>query len=135
MTGLVVALDVRTAEEAVRFVEEVGVPNVGILLDTYHMNIEEADLADAIHAAGEHLSLFHGADSNRQAVGRGHTDFLGVMRALKEIGYNGSIIVECTASGPDPFTPAKSSGWRDKVAGYVAESISLLRELEAGAQR
>ncbi len=118
-----------TSEEAVRFVEEVEAPNVGLLLDAYHMNIEEADLASAIRAAGEHLFLFHAADSNRQAVGRGHTDFQSAMRALKDIGYDRSIIVECTASGPDPFTPVKGQGWRDEVANYVAESISLLREL------
>jgi len=122
-----------TSEEAVRFVEEVGAPNVGILLDAYHMNIEEADLGSAIRSAGEHLFLFHAADSNRQAVGRGHTDFAGVMRALKDIGYDGTIVIECTASGPDPFTPVKGPGWRDEVADYVAESISLLRELEAVA--
>lgn len=122
-----------TAEEAVRFVEEVGAPNVGLLLDAYHMNIEETDLGSAIRTAGEHLFLFHAADSNRQAVGRGHTDFLGVMRALKDIQYNGSIIIECTASGPDPFTPAKGSGWRDEVANSVAQSIRLLRELEVAA--
>jgi sugar phosphate isomerase/epimerase len=119
-----------TAEEAVRFVEEVGASNVGLLLDAYHMNIEEADLGNVIRAAGGHLALFHAADSNRQAVGRGHTDFRGVMRALKDIGYDGSIIIECTASGPDPFTPVKAPGWREEVAGYVAESIKQLRELE-----
>jgi len=119
-----------TAEEAVHFVEEVGMPNVGILLDAYHMNIEEAHLGSAIRTAGEYLALFHAADSNRQAVGRGHTDFLGVMRALKDIGYDGSIIVECTASGPDPFTPVKGQGWREEVGRYVEESIRLLRQYE-----
>ncbi len=123
-----------TAEEAVRFVEEVGAPNVGLLLDAYHMNIEEAHLGDAIRTAGEHLFLFHAADSNRQAVGRGHTDFLDVMRALKAIQYNGAIIIECTASGPDPFTPVKGPGWREEVAGYATESISLLCELEVSAR-
>jgi D-psicose/D-tagatose/L-ribulose 3-epimerase len=122
-----------TAEEAVRFVEEVGAPDVGLLLDAYHMNIEEADLGDAIRAAGEHLFLFHAADSNRQAVGRGHTDFLGVMRALKDVGYDGSIIVECTASGPDPFTPVKGQGWREEVERYIEESIRLLRRYEVMA--
>jgi len=119
------------SEEAVRFVEEVGAPNLGLLLDAYHMNIEEADLGRAICTAGEHLILFHAADSNRQAVGRGHTAFLGVMRALKDIEYDDTIIVECIASGPDPFTPVKGPGWRDEVANYVVESISLLRGLEA----
>ena len=119
-----------TAEEAIRFVEEVGAPNVGLLLDAYHMNIEEADLGNAIRAAGGHLALFHAADSNRQAVGRGHTDFFNVMQALKSIGYGGSIIVECTASGTDPFTPVKGQGWRDEVGRYVEESIRLLRHYE-----
>jgi sugar phosphate isomerase/epimerase len=124
-----------TAEEAVRFVEEVGAPNVGLLLDAYHMNIEEADLGSAIQAAGEHLILFHAADSNRQAVGRGHTDFPDVMRALKDIEYNGSIIIECTASGPDPFTPVKGQGWREEVANYIEESIRLLRQYEEMTRR
>jgi len=124
-----------TAEEAVHFVEEVGAPNVGLLLDTYHMNIEEAGLGNAIRTAGGHLALFHAADSNRQAVGRGHTDFFNVMQALKSIGYDGSIIVECTASGPDPFTPIKGQGWREEVAGYIGESIKLLRHYEEMVRR
>ncbi len=137
--GLQVAMEVlnryeahllNTAWEAVRFVEEVGCSHVGLLLDAYHMNIEEADLRSAILTAGDHLVLFHAADSNRQAVGRGHTDFLGLMRTLKHIGYAGSIIVECTASGPDPFTPVKGEGWRDEVHRYVAESIKILRLYE-----
>ncbi len=137
--GLLVAIEVlnryeahllNTAQEAVRFVEEVSCDSVGILLDAYHMNIEEADLRSAIFTARDHLVLFHAADSNRQAVGRGHTDFLGLMRTLKGIGYDGSIIVECTASGPDPFTPVKGEGWRDEVNRYVAESIKCLKWYE-----
>ena len=119
-----------TATQAIEFVAGVGAPNVGILLDAYHMNIEEADLRSAILTAGERLSLFHAADSNRAGVGRGHTDFLGVMRTLKRIGYDGTIIVECTASGPDPFTPVKGEGWQEEVTRYVAESIKLLRLYE-----
>jgi sugar phosphate isomerase/epimerase len=119
-----------TAQEALRFVNEVGAANVGLLLDAYHMNIEEADLRSAILMAKERLFLFHAADSNRQAVGRGHTDFQGLMRTLHEIGYKGSIILECTASGPDPFTPAKGPGWREEVWAYVAESIKALRLCE-----
>ncbi len=120
-----------TAQVALRFVEEVGCGNVGILLDAYHMNIEEADLRSAIWAARDRLLLFHVADSNRQAIGRGHTDFGGIMHTLHDIGYEGSVVLECTASGPDPFTPAKGPGWREEVWGYVAESIELLRLYEA----
>jgi sugar phosphate isomerase/epimerase len=116
-----------TAAQAVEFVETVGAPNVGILLDAYHMNIEEADPATAILDAGERLFLFHATDSNRQALGRGHTDFLALMRALRRVGYAGDVIIECTASGPDPFTPAKSQGWLGEVRQYAVESLRLLK--------
>lgn len=138
--GLRIALEVlnryeahllNTALEAQRFVSDVGMDNVGLLLDAYHMNIEEADLRSAILAASERLFLFHAADSNRQAVGRGHTDFCGIMHTLHDIGYDGCIVVECTASGPDPFTPVKGIGWRAEVWKYVAESVQSLRLYEA----
>jgi D-psicose/D-tagatose/L-ribulose 3-epimerase len=116
-----------TAVQAAGFVAQVGAANVGILLDAYHMNIEEADPAAAVLEAGDRLFLFHVADSNRQAVGRGHTDFLALMRALRRIGYRGDVIVECTAAGPDPFTPVKGEGWRDEVRRYAAESLRLLQ--------
>jgi sugar phosphate isomerase/epimerase len=118
-----------TAAQAVQFVADASAPNVGILLDAYHMNIEEADPAAAILDAGEHLILFHVADSNRQAVGRGHTDFLALMGALRRVGYAGDIVVECTAAGPDPFTPVKGPGWRDQVRRYAAESLQTLKTL------
>jgi D-psicose/D-tagatose/L-ribulose 3-epimerase len=116
-----------TAAQAIDFVTQVGAPNLGVLLDAYHMNIEEADPATAILDAGEHLFLFHAADSNRQSVGRGHTDFVALTRALWRIEYTGDVIIECTAAGPDPFTPVKGSGWRDEVRRYATESLHLLR--------
>jgi len=116
-----------TAAQAVDFVTQVGAPNVGVLLDAYHMNIEEADPAAAILDAGQRLFLFHAADSNRQAAGRGHTDFLALTRALRRIGYAGDVIIECTAAGPDPFTPVKGEGWQDEVKQYAAESLRLLK--------
>jgi len=121
---------INTADQAVRFVGQVGSPNVGVLLDAYHMNIEEADLRSALHSAREHLYLFHAADSNRQGVGCGHTNFVGIMRTLRDIGYDGSIILECTAPGPDPFTPVKGPAWRQEVWGYVNDSIRVLRLYE-----
>ncbi len=116
-----------TAAQAVEFVEEVGLPNAGILLDAYHMNIEEMDPRTAIWDAGERLFLFHAADSNRQAVGRGHTNFLALTRALRRIGYDGDVIIECTASGPNPFTPVKGASWHDEVRRYATESLRLLK--------
>lgn len=120
-----------TATQALDFVVQVGAPNVGILLDTYHMNIEEADPASAVLDAGERLFLFHIADSNRQAAGRGHTDFVALTRALGRIGYTGDVIVEVTAAGPDPFTPVKGEGWHAEVRRYTIESLQLLKAYTA----
>ncbi len=137
--GLQVAMEVlnryeshllNTAAQAVDFVDRVGLTSVGILLDAYHMNIEEGDPAGAILDAGERLFLFHVADSNRQAIGRGHTGFSALMRALRRVGYSGDIVIECTAAGPDPFTPVKGPGWRKEAQQYAAESLWLLRAFQ-----
>ena len=115
-----------TSSQAVEFVTAVAAAHVGILLDTYHMNIEEADPALAVLEAGDRLFLFHAAGSNRQATGRGHTDFVALMRALHLAEYEGDVIIECTASGPDPFTPVKGPGWRVEVRRYAEESLCFL---------
>jgi D-psicose/D-tagatose/L-ribulose 3-epimerase len=121
-----------TAVEALEFVVEVGsngdIDNLGILLDAYHMNIEEAHPAAAIRHAGEHLLLYHAADSNRQGIGRGHTDFDVQLAALAEIGYGGPIIVECTAPGPDPFTDIKGDDSLDWLETFLRESRAWLME-------
>lgn len=118
-----------TAAEAVRFVQDLlalGVDNVGILMDAYHMNIEEADPAQALRSAGDHLWLCHAADSNRQAIGRGHTDFVSQMATLACVGYAGPIILECTPPGPDPFRSIKGSDSLDWLETYLRESREWL---------
>jgi D-psicose/D-tagatose/L-ribulose 3-epimerase len=104
---------VNTAAQAItltRILERKGsMGAVGILLDAYHMNIEEPNPAGAIRQAGERLWLYHAADSNRQGIGRGHIDFRLQMMALQEIRYDGPVILECTSPGPDPFTPDRES--------------------------
>jgi len=115
-----------TAVEAVEFVGDVGSGSLGILLDAYHMNIEEADPAEAIRCAGDRLWLYHAADSNRQGIGRGHTDFQAQMAALSDAGYVGPIILECTAPGPNPFTPIKDESSLDWLETYLRESRAWL---------
>lgn len=119
---------VNTASQALALLEGIDPGAAGILLDTYHMNIEEASPAGAVRLAGERLLLFHVADSNRAAPGRGHTDWPALLAALREAGYGGDVIVECTASGPDPFTPVKGEGWREELEGYLRESIDFLAQ-------
>jgi D-psicose/D-tagatose/L-ribulose 3-epimerase len=113
---------VNTGRAALALIERVGADNLGVLLDAYHMNIEEAAPAEAIRAVGPRLGLFHVADSNREGVGRGHTDFAALARALDEVGYQGPVIVECTAAGANPFTPVKPGDYQAVLEGYLALS-------------
>jgi sugar phosphate isomerase/epimerase len=83
-----------TAAQTVAAVERVGAANVAVLLDVFHMNIEEVAIGDAIRATGARLGHFHLVDSNRRAAGMGHVDFDQVVAALADIGYDGWLSAE-----------------------------------------
>jgi sugar phosphate isomerase/epimerase len=100
---------------------------VGLLLDAYHMNIEEAFPATALRQAGDRLWLYHAADSNRRGIGRGHIDFKAQFAALDEIGYEGPVVLECTAPLPDPFAAGGEDPLKS-LAIYYRESRQWLLE-------
>lgn len=83
-----------TAKEAVDYVNAVDSKNIGILLDTYHMNIEEFSIGDAIRTAGDKLVGFHVGENNRSVPGRGHLDWDEIFGALKDVDYKGRIVAE-----------------------------------------
>lgn len=120
---------IRSVEEGLALIEAVSAPNLRLLLDAYHMNIEEADPAVALRRGGRHIGLYHAADSNRGAIGDGHTDFAAQIRALDEIGYDGPIIIEPAAPGPDPFNTDKGPGYRDMLGDILARSVRALKTL------
>lgn len=90
------------------FIEANSLENIVLLADLFHMNIEEADLAASIRAAGKHIGHIHYADSNRRAMGFGHTDPAPLVAALKEIGYTGHLSAEIFPL-PDPVAAAKQT--------------------------
>jgi sugar phosphate isomerase/epimerase len=79
-------------------------PECGVCLDAFHLNIEEADIYDAIRLAGDRLFDFHVADNNRFAAGLGQLDWAKIVATLKEIGYDGALTNEFVA--PVDRTPA-----------------------------
>lgn len=83
-----------TAKEAVNYVKAVDSANVGVLLDTYHMNIEEKSFREAILTAGDLLVGFHTGDNNRCIPGKGHIDWEEIFQALADINYTGQIVSE-----------------------------------------
>ena len=88
-------------EGAVELCEAVGRPSVKVMGDLFHMNIEEDDLGGSIRAAGEVVAHVHLADSSRLQPGTAHTDFAGAFGALREIGFEGFMAMECGIRG-DP---------------------------------
>jgi sugar phosphate isomerase/epimerase len=99
---------VNTAAEGMALAEEIDHPVFGLLLDTFHMNIEEPDIAGGIHTAAERLWHVHLGDSNRLPPGRGHFDFALVVDMLRQVGYKDYLSAELLAR-PDPDTAAKET--------------------------
>jgi len=103
---------INTCEQALALVEAVDSPAVGLLLDTYHMNIEEKDSAAAIRRAGERLFHVHACGCDRGAPGGDHIDWDGIRDALRLIGYSGSLVIESFT--PEVTVVAKAASiWRD----------------------
>ena len=88
---------INRADQALALAEDVG-GNCGVCLDIFHMNIEEADWAEAIRSAGDKLVDFHVADNNRMPCGQGALDWEKLMQTLDEVGYHGCVTVEFVAT-------------------------------------
>jgi sugar phosphate isomerase/epimerase len=95
-------------DEGLRFLGDVGAGNLGLMLDLFHMNIEEARIEDALRLAGGHLWHVHIADSNRRYPGSGHLDFTAPFDALHGMGYTGFVSAELFPL-PDADTAAQKT--------------------------
>lgn len=95
-----------TIDEAMAFIDRIGSPMLGVLADTFHMNIEEASIEEALRRCGPRLGHVHVADSNRRAPGLGHLDFTRILSVLKEVGYRRYLSAEILPF-PDPEGAAR----------------------------
>ena len=122
---------VNTVEQGLRLCEEVGVASVGLLLDTFHMNIEEKDLAGSIRRAGARLFHVQASENDRGAPGSGHIDWPVVVEALREVRYRGSIVVESFSPECEALADAACI-WRPVASSMDAlarDAIGYLRPL------
>jgi sugar phosphate isomerase/epimerase len=87
--------------QAAEICRAVGSPGIKLMADFFHMNIEEVDIAQAIEDVADCLGYVHLADSNRFEPGAGHLDFKPGLAALKRIGYDGFMTMECRIMGED----------------------------------
>lgn len=105
-----------TAAEGVAYIQEVGSPNLKLLLDSFHMNIEEDNIGKAIITAGDMLGHLHIGENNRKCPGKGHMSWDEIMQALREIRYSGRIVME-------PFV---------KMGGAIGRDMKVWRDLSEG---
>ena len=94
-----------TVGETLEFIQDLGAQRLGLLADTFHMNIEEASIEASLRAAGSRLRHVHAADSNRHAPGWGHLDFAAVLATLRAMSYRGWLSAEILPR-PDPLAAA-----------------------------
>lgn len=104
---------INTVDQGIALVEEIGRKNVGLLLDTFHMNIEEKDIPAALRRAGKHIFEFHACSSDRGTPGEDHLDWPGIVKALADAGYDGDVVIEA-------FTPKIKE---------IARAVSIWRPL------
>ncbi len=101
-----------TAADAVKLCDEINHPNVGILFDTFHANIEEKDIASGYRTVARHLKHVHTCENDRSIPGSGHVEWPTVFQALRDIHYDGWLTIEsfCFTLGELSATAAI---WRD----------------------
>jgi D-psicose/D-tagatose/L-ribulose 3-epimerase len=95
------------ADEIIRFVDEVNRPNCKIMFDTFHANIEEKNIGEAIRKAGQRIAFIQLSENDRSTPGQGNVDWPGVFKAIKDIDYQGVLSIEA-------FSPKLSAAhiWR-----------------------
>lgn len=105
---------INTGAQAMEFIKESGADNIKVHLDSYHMNIEEGDLAASIKSCGDMLGYFHVGESHRGYLGTGTIDFQTIFRNLADIGYEGTITFESFSSAVvDPKLSTALAVWRN----------------------
>lgn len=90
---------INSLEQAVEYCREVKSPSVRVVADFFHMNMEENVIAQSLQQAGKYIAHIHLADSNRVQPGFGHTDFGTAFAALKKVGFEGYMSLECRIAG------------------------------------
>jgi D-psicose/D-tagatose/L-ribulose 3-epimerase len=128
-----------TAAQGVALCDMIGAPNAKVHLDTYHMNIEEADAARAIIETGDRLGYFHLGECHRGYLGSGSIDFVPVFRALAQIGYAGPLVFESFSSEVvDPQLSRILGIWRNLWTDgedLIGHALDYTRAQVASAQQ
>ena len=124
---------INLTSQGIEVIDRVDNPSCRLLLDTFHMNIEELSLGDAIRSAGSRIGHFHACENNRGVPGAGHVPWTDVAQALKDINYNGPIVIESHTIKVKSI-PRAASVWRPLAPTQDAiayDGLKFLKQLFA----
>ena len=119
------------ASQAIDVVDRVDHPACGVLLDTFHMNIEERSIGDAIRAAGKRMRHLHTCENDRGAPGSGHVPWDEVAKACRDVGFNGPFVIESFTNKVKSIAKAAAI-WRkfaDSQDALAENGLGYLRKL------
>ena len=122
-----------TAADAVALCDAIGNPQVGILFDTFHANIEEKDVAAGYRTAGRHLKHVHTCENDRGIPGTGHVDWKGVFQALRDVQYDGWLTIESFGFALGELSAAASI-WRDVAPSPESIAFEGVKFLKRGME-
>lgn len=121
---------INIAEQGIKFLNDVGMDNIGLLLDTYHMHIEEKDSAKAILNTNHRLFHFHASENDRGIPGTGQVHWKEIALALQQINYSGVIVIESfTSSVPANITSCCLWNQHDSDEDIAEKGLSFLKGL------
>ncbi|MGE5646810.1 MAG: sugar phosphate isomerase/epimerase family protein [Acidobacteriota bacterium] len=123
-----------TAADAAALSEAIDRPNVGILFDTFHANIEEKDVAAGFRTAAPYLKHAHASENDRGTPGTGHVDWAGVFRELRAMNYKGWFTIESFGFAAGELAAAASI-WRDLAPTPESIAFEGIRFLKNQAAR
>jgi D-psicose/D-tagatose/L-ribulose 3-epimerase len=125
---------INLAAQGIEVIDRVGRPACQLMLDTFHMNIEESTMGAAIRAAGPRLRHFHASESHRGVPGTGHVPWAEVAQALRDIDYDGPVVIESFSAQVKAIARAAAI-WRPLAPSQDAiafEGLSFLKKVLAG---
>tara|TARA_Y100001960_G_scaffold266530_1_gene290266 strand:- start:237 stop:1061 length:825 start_codon:yes stop_codon:yes gene_type:complete len=121
---------IHTAEKAMELIKAVGHRNFGLILNSFHMHIEEPDPLEALRKSEKLLFSYQISDSNRSGIGRGQVDFVKHHGVLEEIGFDGPIIIEVVLPELVPGNTPKTALERERLDEEIRRSIRVWENLK-----
>ena len=121
---------INTLEKALDFVRKINHPAVGIMADTFHMSVEERNIADSLLMVKDYLLHVHIADNTREAAGMGNIDFKEILCVLNRIGYAGSLTMEFMYRMANPYSAQEMNTQSMLIDQYAKQAIEYIRMVE-----